>query len=40
MEGDEMGWARSMYGSEKKYIKRIGLDPQGKRPYGRPSCRW
>jgi hypothetical protein len=37
---DEMGWTFGINGGENKYIKRNGLDPQGKRPHGRPSSRW
>jgi hypothetical protein len=39
VDGMILSWARGMYG-EEKYIKRNGLDPQGKIPHGRPSSRW
>jgi len=38
IEKNEMGGACSKYGGEKRHI-RVGK-PEGKRPLGRPRCRW
>jgi hypothetical protein len=37
---DEMGTACYTNGREEKCIQNIGWKPEGKRPLGRPRCRW
>jgi hypothetical protein len=35
-----MGGACSAYGGEERSIYGFGGKPEGKRPLGRPRCRW
>jgi len=37
---NELGWARSAYGEEERYIEGFGRKPEGKRRPGRPRRRW
>jgi hypothetical protein len=39
-EKNEMGGACSMYGEERDVYRVLVGKPEGKRPLGRPRCRW
>ena len=40
MEENEMGWACGAYGEEWGVYRVLVGKPEGKRPLGRPRCRW
>jgi len=40
MEKNEMGGACGEYGGGERRIQGFGGKPEGKKPLGRPRCRW
>jgi hypothetical protein len=40
VEEDEMGWSCSTNGEKRNVYKLLAEKPDGKRPLGRPRCRW
>ena len=42
LEKNEMSWACSVYGGEERrgVYSVLVVRPEGKRPLGRPKCRW
>jgi len=40
MEKNEMDWACGTYGEGRGAYRLLVGKPEGKRPLGRPGCRW
>jgi hypothetical protein len=40
LEEDEVGWACGTNGEKRNVDRLLAGKPKGKRPIGRPRCRW